>query len=58
VFQDSQRNELGEDKMNTLQVLLIDDHEIFRKSVAFFLSEQDFVEIVGEPVNGDDAIAL
>jgi DNA-binding NarL/FixJ family response regulator len=44
--------------MNTLKVLLVDDHESFRKSVALFLCEQAFVEIVGEAVNGDDAIAL
>jgi DNA-binding NarL/FixJ family response regulator len=44
--------------MNRLKVLLVDDHERFRKSVALFLCEQAFVEIVGEAVNGDDAIAL
>ena len=43
--------------MNTLKVLLVDDHERFRKSVASFLCELAFVEIVGEAVNGEDAIA-
>jgi DNA-binding NarL/FixJ family response regulator len=42
--------------MNTLKVLLVDDHERFRKSVATFLCEQAFVEIVGEAMNGEDAI--
>jgi len=42
--------------MNTLKVLLVDDHERFRKSIAAFLCEQAFVEIVGEAVNGEDAI--
>lgn len=42
--------------MNRVKVLLVDDHERFRQSVASFLNEQGCVEIVGEAVNGDDAI--
>ena len=44
--------------MNRLKVLLVDDHERFRQSVASFLSEQGFIEIVGEAVNGVEGIAL
>lgn len=42
--------------MNRLKVLLVDDHERFRQSVASFLNEQGFVDIVGEAVNGNEAI--
>jgi DNA-binding NarL/FixJ family response regulator len=42
--------------MNRLKVLLVDSHERFRQSVASFLNEQGFVEIVGEAVNGVEAI--
>jgi DNA-binding NarL/FixJ family response regulator len=43
--------------MNRVKVLLVDDHDRFRQSVASFLNEQGFVEIVGEAVNGEEAIA-
>jgi DNA-binding NarL/FixJ family response regulator len=43
--------------MNRLKVLLVDDHERFRQSVVSFLNEQGFIEIVGEAVNGEEAIA-
>jgi len=43
--------------MNRVKVLLVDDHDRFRQSVASFLNEQSFVEIVGEAVDGDEAIA-
>jgi DNA-binding NarL/FixJ family response regulator len=43
--------------MNRIRVLLVDDHERFRQSVAIFLNEQGCVDIIGEAVNGDDAIA-
>ena len=36
---------------------MVDDHDRFRQSVAAFLNEQGSVEIVGEAVNGDEAIA-
>ena len=42
--------------MNRLKVLLVDDHERFRQSVASFLNEQGCVEIVGEAVDGNEAI--
>lgn len=43
--------------MNRVKVLLVDNHDRFRQSVASFLNEQGFVEIVGEAVNGEEAIA-
>jgi DNA-binding NarL/FixJ family response regulator len=43
--------------MNRVKVLLVDDHDRFRQSVASFLNEQSSVEIVGEAVNGEEAIA-
>jgi two-component system response regulator NreC len=42
--------------MNRVKVLLVDHHDLFRKSLVSFLGEQGFVEIVGEAVNGDEAI--
>jgi DNA-binding NarL/FixJ family response regulator len=42
--------------MNRVKVLLVDNHERFRQSVASFLNEQGFVDVVGEAVNGDEAI--
>ena len=42
--------------MNRVKILLVDDHDRFRQSVAAFLNEQGSVEIVGEAVNGDEAI--
>jgi DNA-binding NarL/FixJ family response regulator len=43
--------------MNRLKVLLVDDHDRFRQSVVSFLNEQGFIEIVGEAVSGEEAIA-
>jgi len=43
--------------MNRVKILLVDDHDRFRQSVAAFLNEQGSVEIVGEAINGDEAIA-
>jgi DNA-binding NarL/FixJ family response regulator len=43
--------------MNRVRVLLVDDHERFRQSVASFLNEQGCVDIIGEAANGDEAIA-
>lgn len=43
--------------MNTVRVLLADHHDRFRHSVAGFLNEQGFVEIVGEVTKGDEAIS-
>jgi DNA-binding NarL/FixJ family response regulator len=42
--------------MNRVKVLLVDDHDGFRQSVAAYLTEQGSVEIVGEAVDGNEAI--
>jgi len=44
--------------MQTLRVLLADDHEYFRCSVAAFLGEQKGLEIVGQAANGNEAVEL
>lgn len=44
--------------MRPIRVLLVDDHEYFRCSVAAFLGEQKELEIVAQATNGDDAVEL
>ncbi|MFH0991052.1 MAG: response regulator transcription factor [bacterium] len=43
--------------MSALKVLVVDDHAGFRKSLAKFLQSQRNVEVVGEAVDGANAIA-
>lgn len=43
--------------MNNIKVLLVDDYERFRRSLASFLRTQRGVQVVGEAANGDEAIA-
>jgi DNA-binding NarL/FixJ family response regulator len=43
--------------VNILKVLLVDDYDRFRRSLAAFLKKQHGVQIVGEAANGDEAIA-
>ena len=42
--------------MNTIRVLLVDDHAGFRSSLASFLMKQKGVAVVGEAINGEEAI--
>lgn len=42
--------------MAGIKVLLVDDHENFRHSLSSFLKSQRDVEVVGEAVDGDDAV--
>lgn len=42
--------------VTSLKVLLVDDHEDFRRLLSSFLKSQHDIEVVGEAVNGDDAI--
>jgi DNA-binding NarL/FixJ family response regulator len=42
--------------MNILRVLLVDDHDGFRSSLASFLIKQEGVALVGEAKNGAEAI--
>lgn len=43
--------------MNILKVLLVDDYERFRRSLAYFLTKQRGVQVIGEAASGDEAIA-
>ena len=43
--------------MNILKVLLVDDYERFRRSLASFLTKQRGVQVIGEAANGGEAIA-
>ena len=41
-----------------IRVLLVDDHQMVRQGLRFFLSTQAGFEIVGEARNGEEAVAL
>ena len=41
-----------------LRILLVDDHNLFRKGLASLLSSRSDMEVVGEAENGQDAIAI
>ncbi len=43
--------------MTRIRVLLVDDQELFREGLRTLLSMQPGLEVVGEAVNGEDAIA-
>lgn len=42
--------------MNTIRVLLVDDHALFRKGVASALALERDLEMVGEATNGQEAL--
>lgn len=42
--------------MYKLKVLLADDHDSFRQTLAAFLRAQKGIEVVGEAVNGQEAV--
>jgi DNA-binding NarL/FixJ family response regulator len=42
--------------MNTLRILLVDDHNGFRQTLIAFLHTQEGVEVVGEASNGKEAV--
>jgi DNA-binding NarL/FixJ family response regulator len=42
--------------MNVIKVLIADDHQDFRKIVHEFLDRLPNVSVVGEAINGDDAV--
>lgn len=44
--------------MNTIKVLLVDDHEMVRIGLAAVLDTEDDIEVVGEASNGEDGIRL
>jgi len=39
-------------------MLIVDDHEFVRESLALFAETQDDIEIVGQATNGDEALRL
>lgn len=43
--------------MSPLRILIVDDNEMFRRSLASFLNAQANVEIVGEAADGNTAVA-
>lgn len=42
--------------MDRIRVLIVDDHELFRRGVASLLTEREDMEVVGEASNGAEAI--
>ncbi|MBI3585647.1 MAG: response regulator transcription factor [Ignavibacteriales bacterium] len=44
--------------MNTIKILVADDHEGFRHSLSSFLRTQEGVEIIGEASDGIEAVNL
>ena len=42
--------------MPRLRIVLADDHADFRRSLSSFLKLQDGVEVIGEAVDGEDAL--
>lgn len=42
--------------MDRIRVLLVDDHQLFRRGVASLLSGRDDIEVVGEASNGVEAV--
>ncbi len=43
---------------NKIKIIVVDDHELFRKGVIMVLKRMDDVEVVGEASNGKDFLAL
>lgn len=42
--------------MERIRILLVDDHSLFRRGVAAVLAEQENVEVIGEAIDGREAI--
>jgi DNA-binding NarL/FixJ family response regulator len=43
---------------NTVKIIIVDDHEIFRNGLKMVLGKLDYVDIVGEAANGQDFLDL
>lgn len=43
---------------NKIKVIVVDDHELFRKGVIMVLKKMESVEVVGEASNGKDFLSL
>ncbi|GEL76927.1 response regulator transcription factor [Tenuibacillus multivorans] len=39
-----------------IKVLLVDDHEVVRKGLIYFLNTKEHIEVVGEASNGEEAL--
>ncbi len=44
--------------METISVLLIDDHQVVRQGLRDFLELQDDIEVIGEAGNGEEGVTL
>jgi DNA-binding NarL/FixJ family response regulator len=44
--------------MNTIKIVLVDDHRIFRDGLKSLLSEADFIEVIGEASGGSELLEL
>ncbi|KYP81370.1 response regulator [Ferroacidibacillus organovorans] len=42
---------------NTIRVLIVDDHELFRQGVSAMISRHPAIEVVGEASNGQEAVS-
>ena len=42
--------------MTKIRVLLVDDHQVVRQGFKFFIDVTDDLELVGEAVNGEEAV--
>lgn len=43
---------------NTVKIIIVDDHEIFRSGLKMVLGKLDYVKVVGEAANGQDFLDL
>lgn len=44
--------------MNTIKIVLVDDHRIFRDGLKSLLSEVDFIEVTGEASDGNELLEM
>jgi two-component system, NarL family, response regulator DegU len=49
---------MGQRNMMKTRVLIVDDHEVFRKGLKAVLDYQSDMEVVGEAENGKEAVVL
>ena len=44
--------------MDPVRTLIADDHPVFRGGLRTLLAADDLIEVVGEAVNGSEAVAM
>jgi DNA-binding NarL/FixJ family response regulator len=44
--------------MNKIKIILTDDHRIFRDGIKSLLSDNDFIDIIGEASSGDELLEM